>query len=328
MSSADSNYVLLTGAGFTANWGGFLNIELWAQIFNHKRTQRNKQTRKYLLEYAPNWEFVLEIVQSNSSFTEEDKEDIWEAVNSAFDKMDSIYKEGVANNGQDIQKTKTLFDQLFDRKRGYIFSVNQDLFVERFLLGTVRSRPGIVPRIERPPGSYDSLEEWGLTKVPSEDGIRQNGDKYFADFGPQNIAYIKLHGSHDWISSSGSEIKVMGGGKKEKIKNEPILNLYFNKFEEILSIKESRLLVIGYGFHDDHINKVLGDAVKKHNLKIFMISPQQPKEFYRETLINGGNSAMDGICGFHPYDLHKFLSSNRYIQDLVRSMRSAFDSGD
>jgi hypothetical protein len=323
MPSPESNNILFTGAGFTANWGGFLNIELWAQIFNHKRIQRNKKIRSYLLQY-PDWEYVLEIVQGNPSSVDEDNENIWAAINSAFDKMDSFYMEIAANNNSDIQIMRTMIEQLFDRKRGYFFTANQDLFVERYLFRLARLRPGIVP-VHRFPNPNASLREWGLLKVPSAEDISANGHTYFVDLGTENVAYIKLHGSHDWISSSGSGIKVMGGGKKEKIEKEPILNFYFKKFEDILSKKDSRLLVIGYGFHDDHINKALGDAVKNHNLKIFVISPQTPNDFKTNILVNFGSDVLDGICGYYPYDFHKFLSSNRYIQDLVRSMRSAFD---
>ena len=33
--------VLLTGAGFTRNFGGFLANQMWDKIFNHEQVQKN-----------------------------------------------------------------------------------------------------------------------------------------------------------------------------------------------------------------------------------------------------------------------------------------------
>jgi hypothetical protein len=37
---------------------------------------------------------------------------------------------------------------------------------------------------------------------------------------------------------------------------------------------DTRLMVIGYGFKDHHINKAISHAVYKHDLRMFVVSPQ------------------------------------------------------
>jgi hypothetical protein len=44
--------LLLTGAGFTATWGGFLNEEMRANIFNQQDVKNNAKVRSKLLSYS------------------------------------------------------------------------------------------------------------------------------------------------------------------------------------------------------------------------------------------------------------------------------------
>ncbi len=42
--------ILLTGAGFTHNFGGFLAREMWSKIFNNPIVQASTEARKLLLD--------------------------------------------------------------------------------------------------------------------------------------------------------------------------------------------------------------------------------------------------------------------------------------
>lgn len=53
----------------------------------------------------------------------------------------------------------------------------------------------------------------------------------------------------------------------------PVLAWYQQEFHAYLRRGDSRLMVIGYGFRDDHINAAIIDAVTDHNLKLFIVSP-------------------------------------------------------
>ncbi len=96
---------------------------------------------------------------------------------------------------------------------------------------------------------------------------------------------------------------VIGRGKTEQINNEPLLRFYFDTFKEVLSQDKRRLLVIGYGFGDEHINSVISNAVKNHGLKIYILSPESPKSF-KEKLCDGCGKSKDiiniwnGVSGY------------------------------
>ena len=48
---------------------------------------------------------------------------------------------------------------------------------------------------------------------------------------------------------------------------------YFEQFEQALLTDDARLMVIGYGFRDQHINNVLINGINENGLKIFVVSP-------------------------------------------------------
>lgn len=89
------------------------------------------------------------------------------------------------------------------------------------------------------------------------------------DFQP----FIKLHGSSNWKTRTGT-LLVMGGGKAETIRSEPLLSGYARLFDQFLSKPSTKLMVIGYGFGDDHINQSLIRAAQGHGLSMFVIDPR------------------------------------------------------
>ena len=67
---------------------------------------------------------------------------------------------------------------------------------------------------------------------------------------------------------------VMGGNKMREIGASPILARYHQIFEERLCRADSRLMVIGYGFRDSHINEVIMRAINDQGIKMFVIAPE------------------------------------------------------
>lgn len=81
------------------------------------------------------------------------------------------------------------------------------------------------------------------------------------------------------------------------------MNRYFETFKEVLSQGQRRLLIIGYGFGDDHINRVISNAVKNHELKVYILSSgsiQKLKEKLSENCEDFIN-IYNGISGYFPY---------------------------
>ena len=48
---------------------------------------------------------------------------------------------------------------------------------------------------------------------------------------------------------------------------------YMGEFEKILQAGATRLMVIGYGFRDQHINEVIEKAAASRGLQMFVIDP-------------------------------------------------------
>ena len=82
----------------------------------------------------------------------------------------------------------------------------------------------------------------------------------------------KLHGSSNWRDGANGSLLIMGGEKAREIQSHEILGRYAHEFQSQLSTPHTRLMVIGYGFRDPHINAVITAAVEG-GLKFFLIDP-------------------------------------------------------
>ena len=240
--------ILFTGAGFSANFGGFLASDMWSLIFNHELVQEKEQVKEVMRRELEDFERAIEIIQSRAEYKDDEKKAIQIAVDYAYKLLDSkIIKE----YDSEVSSGRLLdFIKLFKlNQKGFFFTLNQDLFVERFLLGVVRLRPGIsqkkVSFRQKLP-----LKEWEICTVPTKEMIDRNKEQFISN--TRDIMYIKLHGSQDWISSSGSGVKVIGGKKIEKIKKEPILSWYSELFEDVLNQNGIKMLIIAYSDDSGH----------------------------------------------------------------------------
>jgi hypothetical protein len=153
-----------------------------------------------------------------------------------------------------------------------IFSLNQDLLLERhYLNGNVALSSNRhwngweIPGMNAMPG-HDSpnpaTTQWS-SMDPPKFSVTKNRQPYF-----------KLHGSSNWVDvSTGRQLLVMGGDKSSRIVQHPILKWNHDQFREYLSHSDSRLMVIGYSFGDDHINRIIAEAADRGNLSLFIIDP-------------------------------------------------------
>ena len=67
----------------------------------------------------------------------------------------------------------------------------------------------------------------------------------------------------------------MGGNKPTTMQRHPILTWYAEKFAEAVSKPNAQLMIIGYGFRDDHINQMICEGWKKggNTLTMFIVHP-------------------------------------------------------
>ena len=278
MSLITKKNILLTGAGFTANFGGLLAREMWAKIFNNPKTY-SLVGIKELLRKNFDFESVYASVKNSSSFTDTDKLIFQDIVQESYASMDTSLKNysfgGFGKFNINISGVSQLLGSFAGQReeRGAHFTLNQDLFIER----QTRAIPLGLPmyqyreygdRIQQ--GQIDSTD---LVNLPDEDFLNNFKDKHQSSVG--DSCFIKLHGSIGWVSDGGSQM-ILGTNKLEDINKEPLLKWYFELFKEAISRPGVRLFIIGYGFRDQHVNDIILKAMNENNLKIYIISPEDP----------------------------------------------------
>ena len=86
-----------------------------------------------------------------------------------------------------------------------------------------------------------------------------------------------------WLEiTNGSDVMVIGHEKLGAIHNEPLLRWYLSLFKQVLYSGNRKLLVVGYGFRDQHVNEIIWNAIEKHQLHLYVLSPKQPSDFRDE----------------------------------------------
>lgn len=328
--------VLLTGAGFTRNFGGFLASQMWDKIFNHEQVQ-NYPFLVNLLKGNFDFESVYNEVMNGNGYASEVQAALNQAVNSAYAQLDDVTRNYWAPSAYFVSQppvSRQGFNELLDlfgsegRSKGYIFTLNQDLFVERWhseerkLLRIL----GMTPVVD-----FKGATPWGCLQ-----GGKLTSDYYFqAPSNPTEAAegishllyYVKLHGSMNWKSSDGRDLIVVGGNKTAQIHREKLLQWYFDLFQEVLSCPKRRLLVIGYGFRDLHINEVIAKSIRHHGLKLFVISPERPEDFKNEILKDGNEdnkTLWDGLTRYWNQDLKDICPAHQsnFAADIRRAIFS------
>lgn len=158
---------------------------------------------------------------------------------------------------------------------GFFFTLNQDLFVERYFSSTNTNLHH--PYIDNKNNIW-ALKEGDFTadyNVIAPESPLQHPES----LNVSKFHYIKLHGSFNWKRSDLTDMMVIGQDKERQIADEPLLTVYSDIFKKELRRGGVRLLVIGYNFGDKHINEVIADSLKNYGLKLVVVAPLQPEEF-------------------------------------------------
>ena len=257
----------LLGAGFTRNWGGLLATEvvgeLSGQVADDPDLLRRLKTTAF--------EQVLgELRQeaSRGSFERQRFERLQAAVLTTFNDMnDALVTGGLGDRPGDPRRWLSTFLSRFDA----IFTLNQDLFLEmhylpgnmlpEFSKWTAISHPGISL-----PDAWNKLSSADRRRAV----LRESGS---FDHDPKHQPVYKLHGSTNWQTKDGEPIVVIGGSKDATIRGSTLLSGYLDAFRRYLTVGGSKLMVIGYGFADEHVNEAIGEASTKSALQTYVIDP-------------------------------------------------------
>jgi hypothetical protein len=234
----DRKRVLLLGAGFSRNWGGWLANEALEYLLGCP--QVDQALRNLLVSNKEKgFEETLGILQSQGGNNRPSQQllNMEAALRSMFSDMNKAFSKGTLNFGNDSKSgSVTSFLRRFDA----IFTLNQDTLLESHYLDNVSVpaedrhwQGACIPGMER---ADDSGSAWsGLWKPASH--IRKV---------PQELQpYIKLHGSSNWQTADANQLLIMGTNKSAMIEKVPILKWGFEKFEEYLMTSNTSLMVIG-----------------------------------------------------------------------------------
>lgn len=262
-----TTHILLAGAGFTRNWGGWLAKELEGDLL--ARLADDRQLSK-LLQSSSNYEDALEKARSPGFSSA----DVGPAQVKRFEKAieDSFWamNMGLVQRGNmELSSEGSPSIHTFLAKFDSIFTLNQDLLLELYYapkrhdLGRWEGTyyPGIDPPIVPP---IDFSEVVRLER--RVETIRRT---------PANRQPVyKLHGSINWTDGTGS-LFVAGGSKDAYVRTKPLLTAYFDELRTRLLNPATRLMVIGYGFADEHVNQVIVNASQMNpSLGIYYVHPE------------------------------------------------------
>ncbi len=330
MKIQSKKFTLITGAGFTKNFGGFLASEMWATIFNNPLVQSNEFLR-YALLNDPDYESLYEKIWHQKVLIGEEEQKIaqkilTEALSAAYEKLDQIIRRWKYTKDAPYPVNHYGLDEFINRfftnpksGDGYIFTLNQDLFLERhFINGSHFVTPGIkYPyQLNLPIKREHPLAKEMYITVPSKIKRELVGSSF----------YIKLHGSFNWRNEDNTQLVITGQRKLEKILSVDILDWYWDMLRHVLQQGNVKVLLIGYGFRDEHLNRALADAVYETNLKIYIISPND-FTISQDLMSKNGydmKAFKKGLAGYFQTDLLNLFPSDQSKTQMLIDIEKYF----
>jgi hypothetical protein len=309
------SYVLLTGAGFSRNWGGWLAYEAFEYLLGC--SENTPVIRNELWKAKINgsgFEGALDALRALYTTHNDERHEtelrtfegmllsMFCTMNNSYATLDFEPGRNLATLGPQPTLVRDFLCR-FDK----IFTLNQDTLLEQHYQNS-SLRDG-------------SADRWVALETPSVHELKTPGGGASAPPGmytpalpPFSITegrqpYFKLHGSSNWRTGKGS-LLIMGGNKSADISASELLSWYEQQFREALREPGARLMVIGYGFADTHIN----DHIQKGaaaGMKLFIIDPEgvdavdRPKS---RNLYNFGSSLHGSFIGASRRDFLTTLS--------------------
>jgi hypothetical protein len=294
-------HILLLGAGFSRNWGAPLANEITGSLLGELHDDAVLAER---LRNGP-FEDAFAGFQRPSGDDENSKRlrRLQDAVTSLFSRMNAALASTSFEFENDVANSIRMFLERFDA----IFTLNQDLLLEiHYQTNFVSMKWGAVAIPGMQP-SYDA----GHSGLPNPTKLtwRPTGN---LSVGIKHQPYFKLHGSSNWKDERGEPVLIMGSAKSGAIERFPVLKAYHNSFRQMLDKPNTKLMVIGYSFQDDHINQVICDASASSRLGTFLVDP------------NGRDVLKDPKMAGAPIKTKRDVEDINIIGELKRPLGSIF----
>ncbi|MBJ7544749.1 SIR2 family protein [Rhodomicrobium udaipurense] len=308
-------HLLLLGAGFSRNWGGWLASEVFEYLLGIPEISDCPKLRSLLWSTklkGRGFEGALADMQAQYACLQDaESKKLLDKLQSAVAKMFQDMNDGLERRTFEFSNSSASSVCEFLARFDAIFTLNQDVLLETHYdfvqcppphRWSGRVFPGMVATHlgGQLPLSRKSWIPSGEHKVPR---------------GSQPI--FKLHGSTNWQAPDSSNMLIIGGNKSPTIQALPLLRWYSQQFAEYLRSPNARLMVIGYGFRDQHINEYL-QAAKSSGLRLFIIDPEGSDVVERIKWASGAIGAPG-----HPTDLEEMINGGSR-----RSLREIFGGDD
>jgi len=271
--------VLLLGAGFSKNWGGCLAREVMYDVLG--RIAEDSALHGYVSRIG-NFEDALSQVQSQYKHDRSDgsKARLVRLQNAILETFNAMNQAFAAKPSMEFSNMIEYSIQAFLWKFDAIFTLNQDLLIE------MHYKPELYDRRRRT-GSYcfpgmQPPSNW-RSALPCD--LLHAAWHPMAQFALEaNHQHIyKLHGSANWRDTEGGELLVMGADKQSIIRDKPILAWYGDEFRRHLEMPGTRLMVVGYGFRDQHIDDTIYEAWQRKGLQMFVVNTQGRSVFNKQS---------------------------------------------
>jgi hypothetical protein len=207
-----------------------------------------------------------------------------------------------------------------------IFTLNQDLLLELHYEGPRHDEPGRRTGYSLP--GINLTSEW-KSAMRAEHRVTlppliPSGESEVPE-GTQPV--FKLHGSANWRTARSAHLMIVGTGKEDAIAGSELLNWYHAEFRSRLCGGGVKLMVIGYGFGDVHVNVVMLEAARSHGLSVYLVNPSGLAAYdaHKRNAGNGRNELLSiplvGIstrplaATFGPAEDPSFASFWRFLDD-------------
>jgi hypothetical protein len=269
--------LLLTGAGFSYNWGGYLASEAFEFLLSV--TDGDDDLRSLLWrDHQAGLGFEDSLAKLQHEFAhewsaqrEQDLRNLTSAVQQMFGSMAQAFSKTPFGTVLD----NPLFGVVnFLSKFHVIFTLNQDTLLEQQYIPHADQNtlePFLTGhRYAYRPGITESHDKSTYGAVGGQIELFMPKDKL--ELVPRLQPYIKLHGSIDIKASDHEMMLVIGGNKAANVAEQPLLRWYHELFKNRLREPEARLMIIGYSFGDAHINDLIFGGIEA-GLKIFIVDP-------------------------------------------------------
>ena len=209
------NYVLLLGAGFSKNWGGWLGAEAFEYLLGYPAVRDNAALREILWKHQSSGGFEAALAEVQNAYRSDpaghkaELDSVQGGVSKMFDDMNSAFLEprfGFQFHQTSIERTVVTFLSKFDA----IFTLNQDLLLERhYLIANLAEAPEPYRRWRSHdlPGMCPNSDDHGYQKWALDKWTPESAREFKIKDGAQPL--FKLHGSSNWGNAHNDRLMIL-----------------------------------------------------------------------------------------------------------------------